>query len=164
MQPALQGITNGLVNQIITYLDEIVEMMFAIYLLYIAIYDLHIYHREKKIITLYLCYILITIISSFVFENSHISVIVLDCFMCIKFMVFYRGGVELSKRQIFDGKDLYNYINYACKAISIILLFLAIHDIVFLRSLKSVTLDILWIRYSFVLHTQLIWPLLAFHV
>ena len=164
VQPALQGITNGLVNQAITYLDEIVEIIFAVYLLYIAIHDLHLYAREKKIMVLYFCYILITAISSVMSWHSKISIIALDCFMCIKFMVFYRGGVELSKRKIFDGKDLYNYIDYACKALSVILLLLSIHDIIFSPFLKNVTLDILWIPYNFVLPIQLIWLLLVFHV
>lgn len=45
--------------------------------------------------------------SSIVNKSASVITIILDCFVCIKFMIFYQGGRVLSKRGKFTSIDLY---------------------------------------------------------
>lgn len=132
LHKAFQRISTGFTYSVITYLDEITELMLALFLIFVVIrYSIRITKREKNIIIFYGLYEILCIVSTL--SNDYVTPIVaiLDCFVCAKFMIFYFGGLELSKRRIFDGKKMMKYLNVPCKILAVLLLLLCIHDLFF---------------------------------
>lgn len=128
-QKGLQRLSSGAVYQVITYSDEILEVVLFL-MLCCAVRGGAVNSRsETKILLSYSFWIGLTIVSSIFNGTASITTMILDCFVCIKFMVFYQGGRLLSKRNYFTSEGLYYYLNSACKIISVILLLLCIHDI-----------------------------------
>lgn len=129
-QKALQRLTTGASYQIITYLDEIAEVLLLLVLLYAMTRKFTVERKDKYILTCFLLWFGMAILSSIINKNASIVTIILDCFVCIKFMVFYQGGRVLSKYGWFTKRDLYELLNSICKIISILLLLLCIHDLI----------------------------------
>lgn len=129
-QKALQRISTGTIYRGITYLDEIAEVVMFCYIVRMAVEGkLHFSSRERNISTCYIIYILFCIISS-INDYSDIHVKVLDCFVCMKFMIFYIGALTLAKYNRITREKVYSRLNRACKSISVVLLILVIHDLV----------------------------------
>ena len=129
-QNALQRLTTGMAYQAITYLDEIAEILLLVMLIHVSIYKFSLDRQNKRIFITFLIWIIITIFSSIVNKSASVITIILDCFVCIKFMIFYQGGRVLSKRGKFTSIDLYKKLNSICKIITIMLLILSIHDLI----------------------------------
>lgn len=129
-QKALQRLTTGMAYQAITYLDEIAEILLLVMLIHVSIYKFSLDRQNKRIFITFLIWIIITIFSSIVNKSASVITIILDCFVCIKFMIFYQGGRVLSKRGKFTSIDLYKKLNSICKIITIMLLILSIHDLI----------------------------------
>lgn len=129
-QKALQRLTTGISYQIITYLDEIAEVMLLLVLLYVMAQKFTVDQRNKHILVCFLLWLGMTVISSIINENASIVTVILDCFVCVKFMVFYQGGRVLSKYGWFTEKDLYELLNSICKIISTLLFLMCIHDLI----------------------------------
>lgn len=132
LQKAFQRISTGMVYQIITYADEVVELIFAVYLVVVVVKQgITISSREKGIMLCYFLYLVFSVASTIANDYVTSFVALLDCFVCAKFMIFYRGGLELSKKNIFDGKKMYMYLNVPCKMLAVFLVILSIHDLFF---------------------------------
>lgn len=128
LQNVLQRLTTGALNQFITYFDELTEAALLLYLIFTALHGFTLNSHEKKIFVFYCVYIVITIISSFS-GYAGIGTIILDCFVCMKFMIYYWGGMELSKKRVLDGKKAYACLNTLCKILSVFLFVLSLHDL-----------------------------------
>lgn len=128
-QTALQRLTTGVIYQAITYLDEVAEAVIFLMLLHAVTQKFLIQRRDKRILTLFFLWLGITVYSSIINHNAGIINMVLDCFVCVKFMIFYQGGRVLSKSGRFTGINLYEMLNSACKITSVILLLLCVHDL-----------------------------------
>lgn len=132
LQKAFQRISTGTTNQIITYADEIIELMLAGFLVFVVVkYGIMLSAREKYIMLCYGLYTVFCIISTV--GNDYVTplIAILDCFVCAKFMIFYRGGLELSRRNIFDGKKMFAHLNTPCKMLAVFLVILSVHDWLF---------------------------------
>lgn len=131
LQKALQRVSTGIIYQGITYLDEVAEVLMFCYILRVVIRGKICYSsKERNIIACYIIYIIFCILSS-INDYSDIHVKVLDCFVCMKFMIFYIGGLTLARYSGITREKVYSRLNSACKIISIILLILVVHDLIF---------------------------------
>lgn len=131
VQKSLQRITTGLTYQIITYLDEIVEIAYVLILVYFLTHGCKFSKKNNKVLVAYVIYVAIGILSSAFYNYANLTTIILDVFVCTKFIIFYKGAAILSQNNIFNEKDFYNNLNSLCKIFAVIVFFLAVHDIAF---------------------------------
>lgn len=130
-QKAVQGITAGTLLQIVTYYDEIVEVFIAIFLAIVLAQRRSKLSRDEQLILFtYMVYVVFLIVSSVFNQYMPINLVILDLFVCAKFMIFYRGGAELSRQRVFSRDKIFNVLNAPCRAASVILLLLTLHDLI----------------------------------
>lgn len=84
---------------------------------------------ERKIILCFFLWFVITMFSSFVNQNAKYMTILLDSFVCVKFMIYYLGGKILSRELRPIKKYVNSKIILFCKIISIMLILLCLHEI-----------------------------------
>ncbi|MBE6817022.1 MAG: hypothetical protein E7520_04895 [Ruminococcaceae bacterium] len=130
MQNALQMTVPKSMLTVVTYYDEVFQIVIVLYLLYVMLQKrITISYTERILMMFYGLYLLMCFLSS-VFNNyATITVIVLDAFVCIKFFLFYRGGFELSRQGVADTKTFYEHTNAVCKIITVGLFLYALHEL-----------------------------------
>jgi hypothetical protein len=127
----LMTVPKGLI-QIITYADEVFEIVLIVYLLYVMLKKrISLSNIEQWMIVFYGLYLLMCFLSSVFNDYASITVIILDAFVCIKFFLFYRGGLELSRNGVTDTKTFYEHTNFVCKILAVSLFLYSIHDLFF---------------------------------
>lgn len=129
-QKALQAITEGQLNEIITYSDEVIESVVLIFIIIaLARRQSKLSHIEQMILVTYALYILFMVLSTFFYKYRPTYTAILDLFVCAKFMIFYRGGAELSRQRVFSREKIFRALNAPCKIASVIIFVICIHDI-----------------------------------
>ena len=129
-QMAFREISVGVINQFFTFFDELIEVCILLFILNIFKKRTFVSRDEKRILFFYCCYIIITFLSSVFFIGyASPSTIIMDFFVCSKFIVFFIGGVELSRKNIISDKSLCYILNSPCKIIAVFLFLLSIHDL-----------------------------------
>ena len=138
MQNALQMTVPPVMLRVVTYYDEVFQIVLLFYLVYVMLKKrLSISYTERIMLIFYGLYLLMCFLSS-VFNNyATVTVIILDAFVCIKFFLFYRGGYELSRHGVADTKTFYEHTNLVCKIITVVLLLYSLHDIFFTPFFKT---------------------------
>ena len=99
MQNALQMLVPRAMLQAVTYYDELFQVVIIFYLLYVMVKKrINLTYLERILIVCYGLYLLLCFLSSVFNDYATVTVIVLDAFVCVKFFLFYRGGLELSRQ------------------------------------------------------------------
>ncbi|MBQ9517871.1 MAG: hypothetical protein IJR60_07315 [Eubacterium sp.] len=138
MQNALQMLVPRAMLQAVTYYDELFQVVIIFYLLYVMVKKrINLTYLERILIVCYGLYLLLCFLSSVFNDYATVTVIVLDAFVCVKFFLFYRGGLELSRQGVADSKTFYEHTNLACKIITVVLFLYALHDLFFTPFFKK---------------------------
>jgi hypothetical protein len=131
LQKSFQRVfTNGLAYQLITYMDELVEIIAILFIIYeIVKRRLKFNKIECRLLLCFAIYICIAAISSYIFKYQNLFISLLDLFMCIKFIVFYLIGKILCSIYKINSMFLYNNLNEPIRIFSAFLFFLSMHEL-----------------------------------
>lgn len=132
-QKAVQRtISSGILYQAVTYFDEVTEIVAVIIIIRaLAKKQLKLSKCEIAIGVAFAVYFAFCTISTIVYSYMSVFLSVLDAFVCLKFIAFYFAGKSLITSKALTLKKTYEILNVPCKQVSVILLLLALHDLIF---------------------------------
>ncbi len=132
-QKAIQRvISSGIPYQAVTYFDEVTEIVAIIIIIRsLAKKQLKLSKYEIAISVAFAVYFAFCTVSTIVYSYMSVFLSMLDAFVCLKFIAFYFAGKSLITSKTLTLKKTYEILNVPCKQVSVILLLLALHDLIF---------------------------------
>ncbi len=128
-QTTIQNTTQGIVNRIVTYSDDLICLALLVFLL-IKLFQKKVVIDNKFelfAIIFYAIYILIGIFCGVLFNYQKMEYVFLDAFTCLKFVIIYIASRILCEKYM-DDDFLFRW-NKAVRVVAFALFALTLHDL-----------------------------------